>query len=209
MTAKAFLGAILLAILAAQGSYARAENILQNPGFESGQMAPWFEDQVFDGNEAWHVTSADAHSGLFGATAVGDRSIRQNFEPIPAIYISQIGFWLRQPSVGPPIADSGGIAVRFHFPQGPITFFQNTTNTWKFYDVTEFLPQNETLIGISIFGYGDTFGGENRTYLDDLTINAIPEPAIFLPVTSLLIILGRRVRRTSPDTSKTRRSWLQ
>jgi hypothetical protein len=186
-------------VLTAAAGFAAApaladQNILLNPGFESGSLSPWFQDETFQGTENWNVTSADAHTGSFSATCVGDRSIRQNFTPTPASQITQIGFWLRQPSVGGTIGDSGSVAVKFFFPGGPITFFRNTSNAWQFYDVTEFLPANETLQGISIFGYSDDFGGENRTFLDDLVVQVVPEPSAMLLCLLGLLSLPMRGR---------------
>lgn len=77
-----------------------AAEVLENAGFESGRLSPWFqEDPLLVGTENWNVTSADAHSGSFSATVVGDRSIRQDFGPIAAEDVEEISFWIKQPSV--------------------------------------------------------------------------------------------------------------
>jgi hypothetical protein len=44
------------------GSVAVAQNIVQNPGFESGSFSPW----VVNGSR-WEVSTVSAHTGTFGA----------------------------------------------------------------------------------------------------------------------------------------------
>src|SRR5205085_1450320 len=77
----------LFAALSLPTTGAQATNILANPGFESGALAPWFQSSDFCSSPApcenWNVTNSDAHSGTFSATDVGNKEIRQNFAAIP------------------------------------------------------------------------------------------------------------------------------
>ena len=68
------LAAIAGALFCAQ---AQAVNILANPGFETGALAPWFAQA---GTPA--VSSTDVHSGNFSCAAFGGDEIRQNFAPV-------------------------------------------------------------------------------------------------------------------------------
>ena len=167
---------------------AGAMNILVNSGFESGNLAPWFQDQDFSGTEDWNVTSADAHSGAFSATDVGDKSIRQNFSAVPTDDIVEISLWIKQPS---PTCCS---ALRFFYSDGSVggaSIFLSTPE-WEFFDVTDRLDPDKELSGFGIFGFLTV--GTPRTFVDDVSVN-IPEPTAGLLLTSGLIGLAINERR--------------
>lgn len=183
-------------------SSAFAANILTNPGFETGVLAPWFQDRNFGSFEPedWHVTGADAHSGAFSATVVGNKELRQNFAPATTDDIIEISFWLKQPELGTEITfvslfysdgtlDSGTLSGAVPDPQG-----------WVFLDATSLLDPGKNLIAFSAFGYEGGGPDENRTFLDDLRIESsarVPEPATLLLLGAGLAAfgaIGRRIR---------------
>ena len=170
---------------------AASVQLFANPGFESGTLSPWFEDQVFSGTEDWNVTSADAHTGSFSATAVGDRTIRQNFPPVLGENVLEISFWIKQPSVSSDLV-SGGTAVSYHFSDGGtlVSFRPEVSSDWIFMDVTAIFP-NSVLTGISVSGYNDGTSFEPRTFVDDFTFSFVPEPStLMLGTGGFLILLG-------------------
>ncbi len=147
-------------------------NILQNPGFESGDLAPWFQDVDVDGSEDWNVTNADAYSGTYSATNVGNKSIRQNFDPVPTESIVEVSFWLRQP-------ETAFSAVTFFYSDGSDGGGAVVVDTpqWEFFDVTAMLEPGKELTGWGLFGYMRGGPEEDRTFLDDARIILIPAPA--------------------------------
>lgn len=162
-------------------SEGEAANILQNPGFETGDLSPWFQDETFQGTEDWNVTTADSFSGGFSATAVGDRGLRQDIPPTLGADITELSFWVRHP-FGPLFTPVG---IKFFIPSGSFLRIVDTqTHGWEFIDARVFLPDHDTLIAISIFGFHNSSEGENRTYLDDFRLNVVPEP------TSLALLAG-------------------
>jgi hypothetical protein len=155
--------------------FAQSANLFENAGLESGVLAPWFQDETFQGTENWHVTAADSHSGSYSATAVGDRSIRQAFTPVPSGNIRELSFWLREPSVGNGVY--GGLAIKFFLPSGHVDYrTQALSPGWEFFNLTNQIPKNQTITGISVFGYSGGNGGEARIYLDDLVLRTGDRP---------------------------------
>jgi len=152
--------------------YGFAQANLTNTGFETGGLSPWYNARDYGVIEAWNVTSADAHSGVYSATNVGNGELRQDFAPIPVNNIIELSYWLKQP-------ESEIAAFDFFYSDGSgyeDLVYLNTTD-WQFFDVTSQLSPGKELVGFSIFGY--SYGGplEDRTYLDDVTLSvAIPAP---------------------------------
>jgi hypothetical protein len=157
----------------------QAANVLVNPGFETGNLAPWFADA---GSPT--VSNADAHTGVFSAAAFGGDSIRQNFAPIATNQITEVSFWAHRP---PFPFDQ----YSFYYSDAPT--FTNVVlgngGSWEFFNITAQLTPNAHLTGFSIFG---TSSGP--AFLDDFTINLVPEPSALC--LSLLGLAGLATRRS-------------
>lgn len=142
---------------------AQAANVLVNPGFETGSLAPWIID---DGSPT--VTNADAHTGTFSVAAFGNDEIRQNFAPIATSDITEVSFWLRR---------AGGPFDQYSLYYSDATTFTTTLSgsgdDWQLFDITSDLTAGAHLTGLSIYG---TSSGP--AFMDDFTINVnnIPEP---------------------------------
>lgn len=182
-------GAMFLAVGAASVLLAATpvlgDNILVNPGFESGGMDPWYQDADFGGPEDWNVTSAEAHTGTYSATDDGNKRIRQDFAAIPTEDITEISLWLKQP-------EATIASIHFFYSdgsddQGGILNLLGTD--WEFFDVTNQLAPGKELTGFAIWGYMGGPKGPDRTYLDDVRV--IPEPAML----SLLVLGGLAMAR--------------
>lgn len=166
---------------------ALGQNVLANPGFESGAMAPWYQDSG-GGPEAWNVTKNQAHTGLYSATTVGNNRIRQDFAPIPTADIKEVSFWLLQPDT------SSGYAGWFRYSdnsqeQVGTNFPPNGVPTWTKVDMTSFLDPGKSLVSFGVWGYQGGGPLEDRTYIDDVIV--YPEPSAAL----LLGLLGLMLRR--------------
>jgi len=167
-------------------------NILENPGFESGELDPWFNDQNFGGSD-WTVDNLDPHSGTYSATNVGNVEIRQNFAPTLVSDITEVSFWMKHP------LDNG-------VPSFVTLFYSDNTDTgfviftytedWTSFNVTGNLEAGKSLVGIGFFGHAGGGKAEDRTRIDDAVIDAVPEPSsILVLVVAASALITRRRRR--------------
>ena len=163
---------------------AHAANILVNPGFETGSLAPWFAN-----SGAPTVSNADPHTGVFSSSQFGGDSIRQNFAPIPNSDITEVSVWIKRPP--------------FQFSQYSFYYSDSTSSThliqgnssdYDQFNLTSNLTPGKSLTGFSIFG---TSAGP--AFLDDFVIDVIPEPSGAL--LALAAIAGAAVRRRGRRTS--------
>lgn len=169
---------LAVALLFGCAARSRAELLVNNPGFESGQLSPWVPGRDFSDGEDWGVTAADAHSGAFAATAVGNKELRQDFAAVPTSEVAEVSFWLRHPQ-GARIA-----FVDLFYSDGTDSGFVVSTRTdgWEFFDVTDRLAPDRALSGLGVFGYLELGTTADRTFLDDVTVRTadvvpVPEPS--------------------------------
>lgn len=104
---------ILATICLASGATGRAEagQVIVNPGFETGGLAPWVASM---GSPT--VTSAEAHSGRYSVAAFGQDAIRQDFAPIAVADVTEVSFWAKR---------SGG-------PFNSVTFYYSDSTEFEF-----------------------------------------------------------------------------
>lgn len=148
------------------------ENILVNPGFETGAMDPWYQD-AGSGPEPWNVTNAEAHTGSYSATDVGNQRIRQDFDPFPTADITEVSFWVMQP--GGDDAGTTGYAGWFRYQDGSseqvgTTFTPGGLPEWTLVNMTAYLDPAKNLVAFGVWGYSGGGPAEDRTYLDDVRI---------------------------------------
>jgi hypothetical protein len=168
MSMRTICSAIVLGLVigAATGV---GQNVLVNPGFESGTLSPWYEDFT-GGPESWHVTTAQSHSGSNAATCVGNNRIRQDFAATPTDQITEVSFWILQPDTG-----GSGYAGWFRYSdnfeeQVGTTFPPTGLPEWTKIDMTAFLQPGRELVAFGIWGYVNGSPQEDRTYIDDVLI---------------------------------------
>jgi hypothetical protein len=155
-----------------------ASNLLDNPGFESGILSPWFQadDFSFGPREDWNVTSSEAHSGLFSATNIGNIELRQNFSAVPTETITEVSFWWRHP-------DGGNTPLAYTLFYSDTSQEQGITTAptedYQFIDVTASLDPGKSLNGISVYGFNGGISG--RTFVDNFVIEVVPEPVGIAP----------------------------
>jgi hypothetical protein len=172
-------------------------SLIRNPGFEAGSLDPWFQGRVLDTApvELWNVTSADAHTGRFSTTAVGNVELRQDFNAIETNFIKEISFWFRVPN-----SNGRVVAADLFYTDAKDEFIRFTHGTdWEFFDVTGELRPDRRLLGFSVFGYRVALNLEvPRVLLDDVTLSAqvpspTPEPTSAVMLST--VVLGWAARR--------------
>jgi hypothetical protein len=132
--------------------------VLSNDGFESGSLPPWTTN-------GWSATTADAHSGSYSATDVGNYWIMQSFTPIDVNQVNSVGFWSRQPEVAIQAVDF------FYGAADYDEFLIFPLSTWSYFDVTANLRAAGNLEAIRIWGYSGGGPDEDRTYIDDALVD--------------------------------------
>jgi hypothetical protein len=180
---------LIVLMVAGAAVPALGANILVNAGFETGDLAPWYQANDFGGPENWNVTNAEAHTGTFSATDVGNKQIRQDFAPVAVADILEASLWIKNPDDGGPRIN----AVDFIYSDGTNqehVLFQ-PDNNWNYNNVTALLTPGKFLTGISLYGYVGGGANEDRTYVDDWVLNVVPAPGSAL----LIIAAGLAARR--------------
>ncbi len=182
---KKLLFAFALAALMVTSAF--AGEVLQNGGFESGALAPWYtaRTQYCVGTcVPWDVTNAFSHSGLYSAVDVGNLELRQDFSPTPGSWITNVSFW---------VYGAGANAVDFFYSDGSDQEFVAfpAAGVWSYVDVTSDVDASRILTGFSIWGTDPSF----TTYVDDASITAVPEPGTLVMLGSGIIGLAGVLRR--------------
>jgi hypothetical protein len=136
-------------------------NILQNPGFETGELPPWTTNN-------WSVTDADAASGDYCAEDFGNYWIRQDFDAIDVSGINSITLWAMQPEAAISAVDL------FYSETDFDEFLIFPVADWSLFDVTAELRAAGSLVAIRVFGYSGGPPGPDHTLIDDIAIDAQP-----------------------------------
>ena len=173
---------------------------LVNTGFETGSLSPWYTGFDYGATEAWNVTSADAHSGTYSATNVGDSEIRQTFAPVPASEISELSYWVKEPGTRFVFSGFNLYYEGYYFASG---YFAPSEGEWQYVDLTSYLEPGLNLTGVGVWGYEmPSASWETRTYVDDFTLTAVPAPGALmlaaLGTTVFACVRRRRARLTLP-----------
>lgn len=152
-----------------------ALSIIQNGGFESGVLDPWYEDRASGSTRPWGISSIRPFEGERGAVGVGRLELRQDFAPVAASDILSARFAAaRQGS-----STSNDILAEWFYADGtssgalsfPITSAgSGSTTIWQQFDLLPFLNAAKSVTGLSFTGLP---GVTHK--LDDVVVTAIPE----------------------------------
>lgn len=145
-----------------------AGNILQNPGFESGTLTPWYVARNFCSSpcKPWTVVTIHPRTGGFDAGDVGNIEMRQDFTAIDTTTITKVVLWAHH-FTGTFLP----IAVDFFYTDGTDDeFVVDTTDlNWDSFDLTSDVLSGQMLSGISIFGFSGG-GVTPSTFIDNVSI---------------------------------------
>lgn len=196
---KKLLAAAFLAALLIGTTPLFAGNILDNPGFESGSLNPWYNARNGCSTlcQPWTVVSGNPHTGMYSAMNVGNIEMRQDFSPVPVSSITDVSVWIEHPD--------GGVlptAVDFFYSNGmdiETVVFTSSSN-YEFFDLTSDLTPGLILDGISFWGFsGGPPGSSDITYIDDVNIQVAggttPEPSSIVMLASGLLMGAGVLRR--------------
>ena len=163
---------------------APAVNLISNSGFETGSLSSWTPNGNASGTN-WHIATDQVHSGDFSAEVNGNALLEQTFAPTATASITEVSAWVKQ--------DPGALfVIDLLYQDGSDTVFFATPAETGFvkYDLTDMLDPGKRLTTLQVYGYD---GGTNGpTWLDDVTVQAIPEPAAFAPLALGLVAVRRR-----------------
>ncbi|HZQ67162.1 MAG TPA: hypothetical protein VFA68_01480 [Terriglobales bacterium] len=143
-------------------------NILQNPGFESGALPPWYVARNFCSSPCrpWTIATVHPRTGVYDAGDMGNIEMRQDFTAVSTSIITKVVMWIRHPSgVGLPAA------VDFFYTDGTDDEFLIFTpdQNWDVFDLTADLESGKMLSGISVFGFSGG-GVTPTTFVDNASI---------------------------------------
>ncbi len=73
-----------------------ATELLQNQGFETGDLSPWYQARNFCFGTCvdWAVTDSTSHSGTYSAGVTGNLELRQDFAATPGADLTNLSFWV-------------------------------------------------------------------------------------------------------------------
>lgn len=177
----------LLCVLAAIPTF--ATELLQNPGFETGVLSPWYQARDFCNGDCvnWAVTDSNSHSGTYSTTVTGNIELRQDFTPTPGADITNVSFWA--------IANVLIVRADFFYSDSSDEEFtyQASPFQWTLVDATSDVDKAKTLTGFSVWGSSPS----GTYYYDDfdITSNQVPEPGSLVLLGSGLLGAGGLLRR--------------
>ncbi|MCW5937445.1 MAG: PEP-CTERM sorting domain-containing protein [Fimbriimonadaceae bacterium] len=160
--------------------------VLVNGDFESGSLAPWAQTLDKGGPVNWTLTTSVVHTGDYAAMARGNKMLFQQVADVDAREVTSVSFALLN-------SDATFNAYRFFYSDQTWKEFtvDPLDDNWHVYEVSQNLDRSKTLTGLGIFGVNG--GNTYWTYLDDVEITVVPEPATLL-ATSLALLALRRKR---------------
>lgn len=201
---------ICVALLLTVGRAATAAMLIENPGFETGDIEPWEHYQFVDPahsvppppEETWYATEDNPHSGNYCAAGIGSNYIFQQRFFYPDLELADIvefSFWVRQEYVPNQLFP----LVNLVFDDDPYDWrpgighlrgLDLNGTEWTHYDgmamlqdewefAERILGPETTLVSVGIMGFFPGMSGEppNHVYVDDWVLRT-PEP------TSLMLL---------------------
>ena len=163
---------------------ASAANVLVNPGFESGSVTGWT-----DVSAQWSATTATPFAGTYCATTPNNFELRQTFVGVPVAFVTELSLYTRHASNVTGASDIYIAALYSDSTNSPLIYSPTPITSWTKVDFTSLLTPGKTLTGITFYG-----NALNATYVDNVVVNAVPEPSLAAGFACVLPLLRRRRR---------------
>lgn len=143
-------------------------NILQNPGFESGVLTPWFIANNFCSSpcKPWTVGTIHPRTGTYDGGDIGNIEVEQDFTGVSTSTITKVVLWVRHPT-----GTFLPAAVDFIYTDGTDQEFvvDTTDQYWDSFDLTSDILSGSTLSGIGVYGFSGG-GVTPTTFIDNVSI---------------------------------------
>ena len=180
--------------------------VIVNGDFDTGSLAPWYEDRSFGSTRPWSIGSLDPHSGGFYAFNLGQLELRQDFDPILGSEITQFSFYIgaQFPNRGNPMVElfySDGVSSGpREIPLDPSHASGGSSSGWIWdeVDLLPFVDGSRQVSGVSVLGISN-----NVLRIDTFSLATVPEPSIFTLLAGSFIGLVLQRKRLERDCLKT------
>lgn len=204
----------------------QAQNLVANPGFETGQPIynpgtpaqgsqnnMWFTNEAMpDSRMTWSVTGAAAHSGSYSAVAVAgptaatDRNaigLRQTYIPLLPNSTYTLSFYYKTEGAGwigsndacimdPQVHElTAGGGLILWYTTGVLT---QAAADWTFQSA-QFVTGATTEMGRLKFNLNLVNEGQDKLFLDDVSVTLVPEPGTLISLLAGLASAGALRRR--------------
>lgn len=193
---------LFLLALASLAGASPAQNLMSNPGFEDGTLSPWVTG--LPGTEAGQISGGNAHSGNYTlflpahAVPVGNAAfvvpgvVEQSFDLTEGRL--RVSFWGYSDSDA---ADRAfGVMLSGPDGEGPDVFMP-VKEGWNLY--TYKVPVDSVLTQFSSLRLTSWTNNPDSVFyahIDDVTVEAVPEPASMGALALGMGLLVRRRRRS-------------
>ncbi len=154
---------VVLSLLIASAS--AAEEVIQNGGFESGELFPW--EEVGD-HDAWTVTDSYAFEGAYSGLVRGAYQLAQSFEPRPGSNVEVFSI-----TVMTALPAWITVEVDYNDERDPTraNLFVPAALQWQTLDLLEYIDPDRDVYRVALSGHqnGDS-PDDMRTWYDAVTI---------------------------------------
>jgi hypothetical protein len=179
--------------------------VIANGDFDSGSLAPWYEDRSFGSTRPWSIGSLDPHSGGYYAFNLGPLELRQNFTPILGSEITQFSFF-----VGAQFANRGNPMIEIFYSDSASSGSREIALDpshasggasfgwiWDEVDLLPFVDESRQVSGVSVVGIPN-----NVLRIDTFSLTAVPEASISALLGGSLVGLALHRRRVEQAHGK-------
>lgn len=154
---------IVLSLLVASAS--TAEEVIQNGGFESGDLSPW--EEVGD-STAWTVTGSYAFDGAYSAFVRGPYRLAQSFVPRPGANIEVF-------SIAVMTGMRGWITVEVAYDDEMeptrAQVYVPAALEWQVFDLLEYIDPDRDVYRVVLSGHGNGDSPDDmRTWYDAVSM---------------------------------------